>query len=60
MLHCLLEQHEHDHDTNLYSDYGHVSFVLIYAVSVANFPSFKEDLYATAKESVYGNSRIAM
>ena len=48
----------YDHDTNWYADYGHVSFVSTYAVSVAIFPPFKENIYATAYESVYGIGRI--
>lgn len=49
----------HDGDTNLYPDYSLVSFVSIYVVSIAIFKILKENLYATAYESVYGNGRIA-
>ena len=50
----------YDHDTNLYPDYGHVSVVSTYAVSIAIFPSFKENWYAIAYKSVHGNGRIAV
>ena len=58
-LHFHLYEHGSEHDTNLYPDYGHVSFVSIFAVSIVIFPSFKDNLYAAACESVYGNGRIA-
>ena len=51
--------YRYNHDTNLLADYGKVCFISTYVVSPVIFPSFKENLYTTAYESVHGSGRIA-